>query len=227
LAAQLEQAEASRRQKLEAAERFTRAMDEMTRHEKRLEARSLAFMELEQPGMDARVEAREVSDELGQIASEKKLVMADKVSAAREADMLEAVITRARGELRRIDAAAAAAREALAAARESHDSETRILDRERKKSSLHMAHLDKEKRKPYQIIGASLADDRIAPLNQPEVLTTVDSLRAAIAQIDQSLSDLRAACAAVDPSILITFYLLLAAVLFTLSLFIGIAAHHR
>lgn len=227
LAAQLEQAEASRRQKLEAVERFSRAIDDLAKKERRLEARSLALMGLEQPDVEARIEAREVSDELGQIGSEKKLVTADKASAMREADMLEGVITRARGELKRIDTAAAAARETLAAARAGHDSETRLLDRERKKSSLHMAHLDKEKRKPYRIIGASLADDRIGPLNQPEILANVDALRAGLAEIGETMAALRAEGAAVDRGVLITFYLLLLAGIFMVSLFIGIAVDRQ
>ncbi len=52
----------------------------------------------------------------------------------------------------------------------------RQLDRERKKSNVHMSRLDREKRKPYRLIGACLADHGIAPLNQPEILEKVLSL---------------------------------------------------
>jgi chromosome segregation ATPase len=225
LAASLSQSEVARRQKLEALERFQRALDEITKREKQLEARSLALMAVGQPDIQTRIEAREVSDELGQLAGEKKLVAADKVNAMREAETLEAVIGRARTELKRIDAAAAAARDTLADARAGHDSETRMLDRERKKSSLHMAHLDKEKRRPYRIIGAALADDRISPLNQPDVLTKVYELRAKVTVIEGDVDELRAACSAMDRGILVTFYLLLLAVLFMLSLFMGLALH--
>jgi chromosome segregation ATPase len=225
LAESLDASEITRRQKMEAVERFTRAMDELTKEEKRLEARSLALMGVLDPDMRTRIEAREVSDELGRLAAEKKLVMADKVTAAREVEKLDALITRARAEIKRIDTAAAAARDAMAAARASHDAESELLDHERKKSSLHMAHLDKEKRKPYRIIGAALADDGIFPMNQPEVLNAVLALRQQEAQLEEDIAGLRAICAAGDRSILISFYLLVAAILFTLSLFLGVALH--
>ena len=51
LAAQLEQAESARRQKLEAGERFERALGELARLEKRLQARSLSFMNVEHPSV--------------------------------------------------------------------------------------------------------------------------------------------------------------------------------
>jgi hypothetical protein len=227
LAASLEQSEAARKQKLGAVERFSRALDEIAKRERRLEARSLSFMGIGDPDIQARIEAREISDELSQLAAEKKLVLADKANASREAETLEDKIKRLRIDIGQIDAEVALARQSLAEARASHDAETRILDRERKKSSLHMAHLDKEKRKPYRIIGAALANDRISPINQPEVLTKVFVLREQLAQIDEALAELRTLCATVDISILISFYLLLAAIIFTLSLFVGVAFHHR
>jgi chromosome segregation ATPase len=225
LAASLEQSEATRRLKLGAVERFDRALDEMTRREKRLAARAAALQDMDD-GIHTRIEEREVSDELSQLAAEKKLVAADKVTAASEAETLEQRIRQLRIDLSQIDTAIAEARNKFAAARASHDAEIRILDRERKKSSLHMAHLDKEKRKPYRIIGAALADDRISPLNQPEVLTKVHEFREKDAEIEQAVTDLRAACAAADRGVLITFYLLLLALLFILSLFIGALVRH-
>lgn len=226
LADQLASAETAYRTKTGAVERFERALEEMGRQEKRLQARSHGLLNSNAPEIETRIAAREIGDELAQVAAERKMLQADKVEAAREVAALEPAIARLRRELQRIDSASADARSTFNAARATHDSEARLLDRERKKSSLHMAHLDKEKRKPYRIIGASLADDGIAPLNQPEILSAVWALREQEAALEGAVEELRAACAAVDSSILISFYLLMAAVIFVILLIGATALRH-
>jgi hypothetical protein len=79
-----------------------------------------------------------------------------------------------------------------------------------------MSHLDREKRSPYRLIGACLADHRIAPLNQPQVLEKALALRERDAQLSQSLAELQAACAAANPGMLVAFYLLLGGMLIVL-----------
>jgi chromosome segregation ATPase len=218
MAAALAEAETKRRQKLAAIDRFDRALEEIARMEKQLEARSLEYMHIEKPSIAIRAEAREVSTELARLADERKIVVADKTSANQEAARLDPEIARLRTELQRIDAAAGAARERLAAATRRLTGEMRSLERQRKKSHVHMSHLDREKRKPYRRIGACMADHGLAPLNQPAVLAKVIALRERDAQLSQSLTMLRAACAAADAGMLTAFYLLLAAVLFIASL---------
>jgi chromosome segregation ATPase len=213
VAAALEEAEAKRRQKLEAVERFDRAVEEIARLEKQLEARSLAFMKIERPDISIRTEARKVSDELGRLSDERQLVLADKVNAAQEAARIEPGIAQLRAELERLDTAASAVRERLAGATRRLTGEMRALERERRKSNMRMSHLDREKRKPYQRIGAVLADHGIYPLNQPQVFEKVLALRERDARIAETLSDLRGACAAVNHGMLIAFYFLLAAIL--------------
>jgi chromosome segregation ATPase len=221
LSAQLEQSEATRRLKLESGDRFARALDEIASLEKRLEAESLEFMNLRHPNIQVRIEARKVSDELGRLSAERKLVMADQANAALEAAALESVVTRLRAELHRIDSAADAARDALAAASRRHAGEARPLEDQKKKSDLRMAHLDREKKTHYRIIGACLANEGVAPRNQPEILTKVFTLRDEDLLLTQTLTDLRAACTAyatAHPGKLIAFYMMLAMLLLALLL---------
>ena len=215
--AQFEQAESQRRLKVEAIERFNRAIAEFARLENRLEARSLGYLKVERPTDAIRAEAREVSDELSHIANQRQILLTDKTHAAGEIERIESVIANLRGELRRIDAAASAARDSLAAATRRLTAEMSNLDRQKKKSSVHMSRLDSKKRKPYRIIGACLADHGIAPLNQPQMLEKVMGLRERDACLVQTLTDLWAACAAASAGVLAAFYLLLAAVLAAVS----------
>ena len=216
IAAQFDQAETARRQKLDASERFERALGELAQLEKQLEARSRSLMCAENPTFAIRVEAREISDQLARLPGERKLVFADKTNASREAARLEPGIAELRAELRRIDAAASAARDRLAAVNRRVTAEVRLLERERKKSKVSMSHLDREKLSPYRLIGACLADHGIAPLNQPQILDKVFALRERDAQLEQTLAELRAGCAAANGGMLVAFYLLLAAVFFVL-----------
>ena len=83
-----------------------------------------------------------------------------------------------------------------------------------------MSRLDREKRKPYRIIGACLADFTIPPHNQPEILEKVLALRERDTELIRTLADLRDLSASVDRTLLAGFYILLGAVLFALSLFV-------
>lgn len=214
VAGQLEQAETRRRQKLEAVERFEKALEEMADQEKGLQAHSLDLMSVERVDLATRVEAREVSDALAQLPGERRLVLADKATAADEAARLEPGIAKLRAELRRIDGEASAASERLAEATRRVTGELLLLERERKKSDVHMSRIDRKKLKPYRQIGSCLADHGLAPLNQPEMLDKVFALREREAGLTQRLYDLRAACAAMDARVLVAFYVLLAAILF-------------
>jgi chromosome segregation ATPase len=216
VAAQLQEAESTRQKKVEAIDRFDKALEEIAVTEKRLEGVSESFMNIKEPTIAIRIEAREVSDNLGRIALERKLVAADKATAAQEAAALEATVNRLREELQHIDEAAAAARENLSNAARRLTGEVRTLEREKKKSSLHMAHLDREKRKPYQFIGAVLADHNIAPRNQPQILEKVIALRARHVQLGEMLKRTHAACAETNLGLLICFYLLVAVILMAL-----------
>jgi chromosome segregation ATPase len=216
IAAQFDEAETRRRQKLEAAARFERAIDEMASAEKDLEARSLSFMKIERPTLAVRTVAREISDELARLSEERKRVLADKVNALNEAARLEPELARLRADLQRIDTAADDARDRFATADRRLAGEMRILEREQTKSNVRMSHLDREKRKPYRLIGICLADHGIAPLNQPEIYEKVMAMRDREAQVTQALTALEAACAAANPGVLVAFYLLLAALFFAI-----------
>jgi chromosome segregation ATPase len=217
IAGQLEQAENKRRQKLAAVQRFGQALEELAGQERELQKRSLDLMNVVRVDLATRVEAREVSDALARVPAERRLVLADKATAADEAARLEPGIAQFRAELQRIDGEAAAAGEGLAEATRRVTGELLLLERERDKSNVHMSRLDKEKLKPYRAIGACLADHGIAPLNQPEILEKVFALREREAGIAERLGELRAACASMDRGVLVGFYVLLAAILFVVA----------
>jgi len=213
IAAQFEEAETRRRQKLEAVERFDRALAEIARLEKQLEARSLSFMDIERPTAAIRAQARVVSDELARLPGERTHVSADRATASEEAARLESEIANFRAELRRIAAAASAARDRFAGASRRLAAEMRPLVRERKKSDLRRSHLDRKKQTPYRLIGACMADNGLAPRNQPEALEKVLALREREARLTEAFAELQAACAAADAGMLLAFYLLLAVLL--------------
>jgi len=216
IASRQAEAEAAHRLKSEAIGRFDRAVEEIDGLEQRLEAQSREYMRVENPTMAIRAEARAVSDEIGRIGLERKLVLADKARVVSEVAALEAEMGRIEADLQRIDEAAAAARETLEASTRRVGEETRQLESETQKSNLQTAHLDREKQKPYRFIGACLADHGIFPRNQPQVLEKVFTLRERDFQLAETIASLRAECARVKPGILIVFYLLVLAVLFVL-----------
>lgn len=216
IAAALQVAETALRQKQEIVARFERAIAEIAATEKKLQAQSLAYLKITQPTLQIRTEAREICDELTGLSVERSLVETDREHAAAEAANTEAVITRLKGELQRIDAASSAARDNLAQAIRRIAAERRQADREAKKSLHRMSHLDRKKRQPYRFIGACLADHAIFPLNQPAVLAKVNALRQRNRDLTNTLAHLRASRATTAPTPLIAFYLLLAALLLAL-----------
>lgn len=222
----LEEAETRRRLKLEAVERFGKALEEIARTEKMLEVKSLDFMKVQNPNLATRIEARQVSDELGRLPTERNLVMADKSAASEEAGRMEPEIARLRGELQRIDTAVSAARDRLETAMRKTDAEARKLERERKKSSDHMSKLDRQKREPYRAIGACLADHGIAPLNQPEMLERVLALRGGVAGVTERLGEIGEACASTDKGLLAGFYILFSAVVVAVCAAGYLLVHH-
>ncbi len=222
IAAQLQDAETTRRQKLEAIERFQRALQQIARVRKDLEAQSLSFLKISQPSLEVRTAARKISDDLTGLSVEESLVITDKDRAAAEASAHEAAIVRLSAELKQIDTATSAARDTLAEATRRIAAERRQLDRQKKQSTLRMSHLDRKKQQPYRFIGACLADHAIAPLNQPAVLQKVLALRQRNVDLTDSIKVSQSLLAAADPAILIAFYLLLTATLFAL---LAIASH--
>jgi hypothetical protein len=206
VAASLGQQEAAHRQKVQAIARFDRAVEEISAAEKELEAASLAFMEVPNPGIQVRIEARKISDELIRLAGERKLVLADKATAEGQAAMFEAGIARGRAELRRIAEAREAAGQKLSAALRRISQEKRSLDRERRKSTVRMSRLDSKKRGSYRFIGGCLASHGIAPLNQPAALEKTVALREREWEISEALAALRTECAAADARQLAAFY---------------------
>lgn len=223
VASQHELARATWRQKLGAIERFDRALDEIAGNQKRVEARSNAYISTDIPDMETRIKAREAADELLRLAGVRAYVVADKAAATEEAARLEPGIAQLRAQLDRIDSESAASADRLQEATRNHASEVRLLERSRKKSEIHMARLDGEKWKPYRRIGECLADQNIPPRNQPEVLEKVLTVRLHRAALDEAIESLRSASAPISPAVLLASYLFLVAVV---ALLLGVAVHY-
>jgi hypothetical protein len=223
LAARFEQADSRRRLKLAAVERFERALEELVRTQRELETRSRDFMEVVNLDAAGRAESREISDALGRIPGEIKHVMGDKATAAQEAAALEPEVVRLRIELDHIQAAINEESERFSAGSRRIAGEIRQLERERKKSDVHMTRLDRKKHGPYRAIGACLADQGIAPRNQPEILEKVLVLRERDGALTETMGAMQAVCAAASPSGLAAFYIFLAVILIGL---VVLAAHH-
>ena len=225
---QLQEGEELRRLKLEAVDRFSRAVDEMDgdmrRLEKEVEEHSRTIMLSRHPPVAVRNAAIHAKEALLRIAVERKHVLASQASASQEAAAIEARFAHLRVELKRIDSAAAEAHEAFAAATHRLTGERRLLERRKKKSSSDMSHLDSKKQRPYRSIGACLADHGIAPRNQPQVLQKVLTLRERNHLLTQSLADLQAAAAATPAGTLVAFYALVACILLLLA---ALAVHLR
>jgi chromosome segregation ATPase len=78
-----------------------------------------------------------------------------------------------------------------------HEIQAGIRNREKKKEAIEkrIQALESAKFDPYKRIGRVLADNQIAPLNQPEALRKVHTLRFRIAELQQKISDSEAATA--------------------------------
>jgi chromosome segregation ATPase len=220
-ATQLDQMEATRAMKLTAVQRFDRAVEELDDHTAELDARAKALMRIVEHNITIRIEEREIGDAIKRLAMERKMVLADKANAQKEASDLEASIARLRAEVHRIDLSAGEVRDKFEETRHKLTGETRVLDREKEKSSLKMANLDKEKQKPYRYIGACLADHNIAPRNQPQILARVVALRGHDGEIGIELRELNAASAAAKPGLLAAFYgILMVAILIVIAVLV-------
>jgi len=222
IAAQITEKEGLRRRKLEAIERFDRALGELAAKVKRLEALSTSYMKVEQPRIEIRTKARETSEDLIQLAFERQRVDTSRKAAAEAVAGFDAEIGKLRTELERIDAAQAAARAQFTSARRRLTGEHRKIERTQRKSHAGISSLDRKKRKPYRLLGTSLADQGIAPMNQPEALEQVGELRNRVAGASQTISELRAECAAAKADTLVAFYLLLV----FLALLAGLVIRH-
>lgn len=85
-----------------------------------------------------------------------------------------------------------------------HELQAGIRNQEKRKEGIEKRIQDLENAKfdPYKRIGQVLADHQIAPLNQPEALRKVHTLRFRIAELQQRISESEAATAQEDPALI-------------------------
>jgi chromosome segregation ATPase len=75
----------------------------------------------------------------------------------------------------------------------------RDLERDKARAEAEHDQLERAKVNPYREIGIVLADNNVAPMNQPHALDRVVQCRAAVAAQDQTLAEIAARAAAEDP----------------------------
>lgn len=78
--------------------------------------------------------------------------------------------------------------------------EERQLVEEKETAEKDVNHLERAKENPYRAIGRVLADNAIAPMNQPAALANVLNLREKVAQKETELAALFAETRALDPT---------------------------
>ncbi len=206
------------RQKLEAAERKLR--------EARLPLeRQLAEKQKVEPNFEKRIPAldRELRDvqkrysellgmETHTAASRNELILLRERSVAipNEKSDLRTQHLRTASEIRALESALESGEAEIAAthqkirtneaqwAEQDREIHQGIREREKKKEGIEkrIQELENAKFDPYKRIGQVLADNQIAPLNQPEALRKVHTLRFRIAEQQQRIADSQAATAA-------------------------------
>ena len=132
-----------------------------------------------------------IARELARLPRELELVREDLARVSGEARTLDAERDEMRHQVRQVEESMAREREEFTQKEREITDQIRRRTGERKKSDGGVDHLDREKRKPYRAIGACLADNGIAPLNQPEVLQKVFQLRTAQSEAGEEMARLR------------------------------------
>jgi DNA repair exonuclease SbcCD ATPase subunit len=81
-------------------------------------------------------------------------------------------------------------------------SQIKALEKDRARAEASAQRLERAKHNPYREIGRVLADSGVAPLNQPQALARVQSLRSTIVESQSAVSESLHATAAEDASML-------------------------
>jgi tetratricopeptide (TPR) repeat protein len=160
------------------------------------------------------VDSREAEEEWRRAIENRKRI-------ERELLDLRAVLARRRMELGGLDEAVRLAREevseidrAAKLAEDAHNARlaelTRniaALERSRDQTRKVVDLLEKRKASPFRVIGQCLANDEVAPMNQPEALERVRRTRLRIAELEKSLADSLAESSRADRAELRRFYI--------------------
>jgi chromosome segregation ATPase len=100
-------------------------------------------------------------------------------------------------------------------------------EHERAASAKQMAELDTKKTEPYRRLGQCLADNNIAPRNQPDALIHVHELRDQLAAAEQEIARSLDETASENPGDLAKFYALLIFVLVALMILFWLLSHRH
>ncbi len=106
---------------------------------------------------------------------------------------LEAALARGRAAVAVEDEKLRVQRADFDEAEQARQQEISHCEREKQTVEKEIESLEKAKGDPYRKIGQILADSGIAPLNQPQALAAVETGRAAVARIEQDITESRAA----------------------------------
>lgn len=92
------------------------------------------------------------------------------------------------------------------------------LERQRAEARKIAHALEEEKRSPFQVLGACLADSGVAPRNQPEAFDRVTAARTTVAGYEETIAELGRQSAQSDHRAIVQFYVIVVTALAALAL---------
>lgn len=196
----------------DAWRRFENALTELEKTERTLMEQHAQIRSVTPQTTKTQAEEKQILAHRVQLANERRELENERREAMQEIAELEVAQPALRAEVERCAAEEEQARAIFAAADRVLAAEMRARGRETKRSGKQSTAIESKMREPFRLVGACLADHQIAPMNQPEALQEVLSLRTKIAEMLASLVALRAQSAVLPRAQLRQFYALLAVV---------------
>jgi chromosome segregation ATPase len=155
------------------------------------------------------------------IPNEKADLRTQHLRIVSEIKMLETRLARAQTTMATLDKQAHELEAQFAEADREILAEIRAHQREKARVEKEIDALERAKANPYQQIGRVLADNDLAPMNQPNALEKVRRHRTAMHDLRLRIQESFAVSRAIDPTLVRTSYLLWASLLAALLLIAG------
>jgi chromosome segregation ATPase len=154
---------------------------QLDREQKDIEAMSTKLLVIQPQPLHVRDEILQLRDRMLQIQNERNDLRTMHARSLSEIHQLEQQISVFEKRRTEFDTSLSALQETFEAEDEKLASDEHLLTREKEKVEKSVNEMDKAKGNPYRAIGRVLADNGIAPMNQPSALSKVLSLRESIA----------------------------------------------
>jgi chromosome segregation ATPase len=194
---------------------------ELDREEKDIEALSTKLLVIQPQPVHVRDEILQLRDRMLQIRNERNDIRMQHARSFSEAHHLEqqtAAIERRSGEL---DLSLNELKTTFDKEDGDLANQEHLLGAEKHKVEKTVNEMDRAKGNPYRSIGKVLADNEIAPMNQPSALSKVLNLREAIAIREGEIAELNRQTKATNRTLLFVSIALWVAIIAAVSLVIG------